>query len=65
MAKIPKYIIPTTKGYGYKHMLQARGAWYEFKVEMLMGLYDAGLKETCLFFMPQKLKKEKKIEAVY
>ena len=29
------------------------------------GLYDAGLKETCLFFMPQKLKKEKKIKAVY
>ena len=27
VAKIPKNIIPTRKGYGYKHMLQARGAW--------------------------------------
>ena len=27
VAKIPKNIILTRKGYGYKHMLQARGAW--------------------------------------
>ena len=28
----------------------------EFKDEMLMVLYNAELKETCLFFMPKELK---------
>ena len=28
----------------------------EFKDEILMGLFNAELKETCLFFMPKELK---------
>ena len=31
---------------------------------MLVGLYDARLKETCLFFMPKELKTENEIKAV-
>ena len=48
VVKIPMNIIPTTKGYRYKHTLQASGAWYDFKDEMLVGLYDAGFsKHAC------------------
>ena len=36
----------------------------EFKDEMLMGLYNAKLKKTCLFFMPEELQHENKIKTV-
>ena len=36
----------------------------EIKDEMLMGLYNAELKETCLFFMPKELQHENEIKAV-
>ena len=36
----------------------------EFKDEMLMGLYDAELTETCLFFMPKELQHKNKIKAL-
>ena len=36
------------KRYTHTHTLQARGAWYDFKDEMLVGLYDAGFsKHAC------------------
>ena len=34
------------------------------KDEMLMGLYYAELKETCLFFMPKELQHKNEIKAV-
>jgi len=36
----------------------------EFKDEMLMGLCNAELKETCLFFMPKEAKRKGKIKSV-
>ena len=36
----------------------------EIKDEMLMGLYNAELKETCLFWMPKELQHENEIKAV-
>jgi len=36
----------------------------EFKDEMLMGLYNVELKETCLFYMPKELQHENVIKAV-
>ena len=31
---------------------------------MLLGLYIAGLRKTCLMFMPKEIKHEKEIKAV-
>ena len=36
----------------------------EFKDEILKGLYDVELKETCLFFMPKEPKWKGEIKAV-
>ena len=41
-------------------MLQTRGASLgKFQDEMLKGLYDSELKETCLCFMPKELKQKR------
>ena len=36
----------------------------EFKTNMLMGLYNAELRKTCLTFMPKEIKHEREIKAV-
>ena len=64
MGKIPENIFLPKKSYGYKHMLQTRGAWVNIKDEMLKGLYDAELKETCLFFKSKEPKRKGDIKAV-
>ena len=42
----------------------ARRSLVEFKTAMLMGLYNAELRKTCLIFMPKEIKHESKIKAV-
>ena len=36
----------------------------EFKTDMLLGLYSAELRKTCLTFMPKEIKHEREIKAV-
>ena len=36
----------------------------EFKTDMLMGLYNAELRKTCLLFMPKEINYEREIKAV-
>ena len=43
---------------------QARRSLVEFKNAMLLGMYNAELRKTCLMFMPKELKHEKEIKAV-
>ena len=45
-------------------MLQTRGAIVVIKDEILMGLYNAELKETCLFFMLKELQHKNEIKAM-
>ena len=42
----------------------ARRSLVEFKTNMLMGLYNADLRKTCLTFMPKEIKHEREIKAV-
>ena len=42
----------------------ARRSLVEFKTAMLMGLYNAELRKTCLIFMPREIKNESEIRAV-
>ena len=42
----------------------ARRSLVEFKTNMLMGLYNADLRKTCLIFMPKEIKHEREIKAV-
>ena len=42
----------------------ARMLLVEFKTNMLMGLYNADLRKTCLIFMPKEIKHEREIKAV-
>ena len=42
----------------------ARRSLVEFKTSMLMGLYNADLRKTCLIFMPKEIKHEREIKAV-
>ena len=42
----------------------ARRSLVEFKTNMLMGLYNADLRKTCLVFMPKEIKHEREIKAV-
>ena len=42
----------------------ARRSLVEFKTNMLMGLYNAELRKTCLTFMPKEIKHEREIKAV-
>ena len=41
-----------------------RRSLVEFKTVMLMGLYNAELRKTCLMFMPKEIKHEPEIKAV-
>ena len=36
----------------------------EFKNAMLLGLYNAELRKTCLMFMPKEIKHKREIKAV-
>ena len=47
-----------------KHTPQARRILVEFKTDMLLGLYNAELRKTCLTFMPKEIKHEREIKAV-
>ena len=42
----------------------ARRSLVEFKTNMLLGLYNADLRKTCLMFMPKEIKHEREIKAV-
>ena len=42
----------------------ARRSLVEFKTAMLMGLYNAELRKTCLIFMPKEIKHKSEIKAV-
>ena len=42
----------------------AKRSLVEFKNAMLLGLYDAELRKTCLIFMPKEIKHEREIKAV-
>ena len=42
----------------------ARRSLVEFKTSMLLGLYNAELRKTCLRFMPKEIKHEREIKAV-
>ena len=42
----------------------ARRSLVEFKTKMLLGLYNAKLKKTCLMFIPKDIKHEWEIYAV-
>ena len=42
----------------------ARRSLVEFKTNMLLGLYNAKLKKTCLMFIPKDIKHEWEIKAV-
>ena len=42
----------------------ARRSLVEFKTNMLLGLYNAELRKTCLMFMPKDIKHEQVIKAV-
>ena len=42
----------------------ARRSLVEFKTNMLLGLYNAELRKTCLMFMPKDIKHEREIKAV-
>ena len=42
----------------------ARRSLVEFKTSMLLGLYNAELRKTCLTFMPKEIKHEREIKAV-
>ena len=39
----------------------ARRSFVEFKNSMLLGLYNAELRKTCLMFMPKEIKHEREI----
>ena len=42
----------------------ARRSLVEFKNSMLLGLYNAELRKTCLMFMPKEIKHKREIKAV-
>ena len=42
----------------------ARRSLVEFRTNMLLGLYNAELRKTCLMFMPKDIKHEREIKAV-
>ena len=42
----------------------ARRSLVEFKTNMLLGLYNAELRKTCLMFMPKDIKHEREIKAL-
>ena len=42
----------------------AKRSQVEFKNALLLGLYNAELRKTILFFMPKEIKHENKIKAV-
>ena len=42
----------------------ARRSLVEFKTNVLLGLYNAELRKTCLMFMPKDIKHEREIKAV-
>lgn len=42
----------------------AKRSLVEFKNAMLLGLYNAELRKTCLIFMPKEIKHEREIKAV-
>ena len=42
----------------------AQRSLVEFKTNMLMGVYNADLRKTCLIFMPKEIKHEREIKAV-
>ena len=43
---------------------RARRSLVEYKSSMLLGLYNAELRKTCLTFMPKEIKHEREIKAV-
>ena len=43
---------------------RARRSLVEYKTSMLLGLYNAELRKTCLTFMPKEIKHEREIKAV-
>ena len=55
-------IIQTSSGYSCKHTPQPGGVEWNFS--MLLGLYNAELRKTCLTFMPKEIKHEREIKAI-